>query len=300
MKINKKIWYSLTLAVSLLLSACGGGEKPNYTINAMVTGLATSESVVLLNNGGDPLIVTANAKLTSFATKATSYAVTIGTQPAGQFCVVTNGTGTATAAVSNVTVTCNSIVTGSVTGLPNAQKLTLLNNGGDAVSVTGGGGGTDSFTFPVAIADGGNYDVTVGVIAPGYLCNVSNGSGTVSGIVTNIVVSCTLQPYTITASVSANNFNSNIDSYSLKIGEGFTKALSISPVILRGTVGAATFSFQVPAGSSFTLGINRSGCNIFGSLPTGVTATLINNNSAFPAATATPTADISGIAFSCP
>lgn len=289
------------------MSACGGGDSaaalitPTFTVSATVTGLAATESVVLLKNGLDPLTVTANATLTPFATKASSYAVTVGTQPAGQVCVVTNGTGTATAAIINVIVTCNSIITGSVTGLPNAQQLTLLNNAGDTITVTGAGGGTDAFAFPVAIAGGETYAVTVGTTVPvGYICNVSNGSGTVSGLVTNIAVSCALPPYTITATVSANNFNSNIDSYYLAIGGGSGRVSSISPVILRNTVGSATFSFQVPAGSSFTLAMNRSGCSISGSLPTGVTATLINNNSGFPAATATPTADISGIAFSCP
>lgn len=305
MRINNKTLFSFGIVASFFLSACGGSNSniavaPTYTMSANVTGLAATESVVLLNNGLDPLTITSNAVLTPFATKAVAYAVTVGTQPAGQRCVVTNGTGTATAAVLNITVTCNSIVSGAVTGLPNAQQLTLLNNVGDTVTVTGGGSGTDLFAFPVAIADGGAYAVTVGDTVPaGYVCSVSNGSGTVSGVVTGIAVSCALTPYTITASISANNFNSNIDSYYLKIGDS-VRVPEISPVIFSRTVGTATFSFQVPRGSTFTLAVNRPGCSISGSLPAGVSADLINSNSSFPAATATPTANISGIAFSCP
>lgn len=302
--MNNKIWCSLSLVVSVVLSACGGNGNvasttPNFTISANVSGLAAMASVVLLNNGLDPLTVSANATLTPFATTASTYAVTVGTQPAGQVCVVTNGTGTATAAVIDVIVTCNSIVSGTVTGLPNAQQLALLNNAGDVITVTGSGSGTDLFAFPVAMAEGSAYAVTVGSSVPaGYICTVSNDSGTVSGLVSNILVSCALPPHTISATISANNFASNVDSYYLKIGSAVSIP-SISPVILNRTVGTATFSFQVPRGRDFTMAVNRPGCRV-SSLPSGVTEILLNNNSDFPAATATPSGDISGIAFSCP
>ena len=78
-----------------------------YTVGGTVTGLAAGQSVVLLNNGGNS--TTVNSNNFTFSTAVNSggaYAVTVGTQPTGQTCTVTNGSGTASANVTNVTVTC--------------------------------------------------------------------------------------------------------------------------------------------------------------------------------------------------
>ena len=68
-----------------------------------------SGTVGLLNNGGDNLSVSSNSGFT-FATSlanGASYAVTVGTQPAGQTCEVGSGTGTISSAnVTDVSVTC--------------------------------------------------------------------------------------------------------------------------------------------------------------------------------------------------
>jgi 6-phosphogluconolactonase (cycloisomerase 2 family) len=87
--------------------ACTGGGN---TVGGTVSNL-TGAGLVLQDNGGDNLPVTANGGFT-FATRllnGTPYAVTVKTQPSGpaQYCSVTNGTGTMAAAnVTNVTVTC--------------------------------------------------------------------------------------------------------------------------------------------------------------------------------------------------
>lgn len=77
------------------------------TVGGNVTGLAGT--VVLQNNAGDDLSVSTNGPFT-FQTAVESgdpYAVTVKTQPAHQFCAVTNGTGTiANANVTNVAVAC--------------------------------------------------------------------------------------------------------------------------------------------------------------------------------------------------
>ena len=84
------------------------GIAPTYSVGGTVSGL--TGSVVLQDNGADDLAVSANGTFT-FSTAlvpGTSYAVTVKTNPAGQSCTVTNGTGTINAAnVANVTVTCN-------------------------------------------------------------------------------------------------------------------------------------------------------------------------------------------------
>jgi hypothetical protein len=79
-----------------------------FTVGGSVTGLAAGQSVVLLNNAGNSTTVNSNTTFT-FSTAINSggaYAVTVGTQPTGQTCTVTNGTGTASANVTNVSVSC--------------------------------------------------------------------------------------------------------------------------------------------------------------------------------------------------
>ena len=86
-------------------SGTGGGGT--FTIGGTVSGL--SGTVVLGDNGGDALSVSANGSFT-FATplaQGASYAVTVTTEPSGQFCNVANGSGTVgTANVTNVSVSC--------------------------------------------------------------------------------------------------------------------------------------------------------------------------------------------------
>jgi uncharacterized protein YaiE (UPF0345 family) len=100
----------------------------SYTVGGTVTGL--SGTVVLQNNGADSLSVAAGGGFT-FATAlagGAAYDVSVATQPTGQTCSVTNGTGTVGSSdVTDVAVTC---VANSVAPLSNASS--------------GGGGGTTS------------------------------------------------------------------------------------------------------------------------------------------------------------
>jgi len=93
---------TVCVALSLALGSCGGGgggggtPKPQtYTIGGAVSGLASGESVTLANNGTDTLTVSGNNTFT-FAARVDqngSYAVTVTTQPNGQSCTVTSGSG---------------------------------------------------------------------------------------------------------------------------------------------------------------------------------------------------------------
>jgi len=79
-----------------------------YTVGGTVSGL-TGSGLVLKNNGGDDLSIAADGSFT-FASKiadGNTYAVTVGTQPSGQTCVLTNPSGTISGAnVTNVAVQC--------------------------------------------------------------------------------------------------------------------------------------------------------------------------------------------------
>ena len=82
--------------------------EATYSVGGSVSGL-TGTGLALQNNGAEILSVTADGPFT-FLTElvdTTAYAVTVSTQPIGQTCDVTNGSGTiATADVTNVSVAC--------------------------------------------------------------------------------------------------------------------------------------------------------------------------------------------------
>ena len=85
-----------------------------YTVGGTLSGLGTGDTVVLQDNAGDNLSVSANGSFT-FATPLTSgaaFSVTVLTQPTGETCTVMGGTGTVTSAnVTSVVVTALRMVT---------------------------------------------------------------------------------------------------------------------------------------------------------------------------------------------
>jgi len=92
-------------AFDVVLSDCVVASS--YTVGGNISGL--NGTVTLQNNGGDDLAVDAEGPFT-FVTAlpdGSAYAVTVSTQPTGQTCTVTNGSGAiATADVTNVAVDC--------------------------------------------------------------------------------------------------------------------------------------------------------------------------------------------------
>ena len=84
-----------------------GGDAADYTIGGTVSGL--SGTVVLRDNGGDNLSVTGNGSFTFASPVATggAYNVTVKTNPSGQTCTVSGGSGTvASANVTGIAVSC--------------------------------------------------------------------------------------------------------------------------------------------------------------------------------------------------
>ena len=160
-----------------------------HTVGGTVSGL--SGTVVLQNNGGDNLSLTSSGSFT-FSTPvaySATYAVTVLTQPTGQTCSVTNGSGTVAGVnITNVSITCSTnsyTVGGTVSGL--SGTVVLQNNGGNNLSISSSGG----FTFSTSIAHGSTYAVTILTQPAGQTCSVTNGSGTIAGAnVTNVSVAC--------------------------------------------------------------------------------------------------------------
>ena len=182
------------------LSACGGsGGGSNspvppqmYTIGGSVMGLASGASIVLLDNNGDALTVSANGTFV-FATALSSgstYVITVKTQPTGQTCSVSAGSGTVGSAnVSNVVVSCTTntyTIGGTIQGLSSSGLV--LANGSDTLKVSAN---ATSFTMPTAVTYGGAYDVTVQANPPALNCTIGSGAGTVPAAnVTSVSVSC--------------------------------------------------------------------------------------------------------------
>jgi hypothetical protein len=194
----------------IALTACGSitpSSPKTYTIGGTVSGLGSSASVVLLDNGGDSLTVSANGAFifkTALAS-ARPYAVTVGTQPAGETCTVSSGSGTVgTADVASVAVSCVAntyTIGGTVSGLSGSASVVLLDNGGDSLTVSANG----AFTFKKALVSGSAYAVTIGTQPSGETCTVSSGSGTLgTSNVTNVAVKCNaivVSTYSITVQI---------------------------------------------------------------------------------------------------
>ena len=226
---------------------CATVAPPARNIGVTVSGLAGTTGLVLQNNGGDNLSVGANGTST-FAARVPNggaYAVTVLTLPANpaQTCDVANGTGTATADVSNVTVSCTTTrftVGGTVSGLA-GTGLVLRNNGGNNLAVSANG----NFTFTTPIEGGTSYAVTVFAqpTSPAQVCSVSaNPTGTVSGNVTNVAVTCTTVPgFSISVTVSG------LDGTGLVLRNNGGNDLAIA------SNGNATFTTTTQSGGAYNV-----------------------------------------------
>ena len=157
-----------------------------YTVGGTVSGL-TGSGLVLQNNGGNNLPISANGAFT-FTTPVPSgslYAVTVLTQPGTptQTCVVTNGSGTIGAAnVTNVTVACSN----------NNVAPTI-----SAVAVTRRSGDLVSNSTIANVNDAEDAENTLAVTANGLASATVNGvtvsgiSVSAAGVVTaNVVAAC--------------------------------------------------------------------------------------------------------------
>jgi 6-phosphogluconolactonase (cycloisomerase 2 family) len=214
-----------------------------YRVGGTLAGLGGG-SVVLRNNGGGDLTLSANGtfQFTTAVASGGAYAVTVQTQPLGpsQTCVVSQGAGNvATADIVDVTVTCTTnifSIGGTISGLI-GTGLVLRNNGGNDLTVNANG----SFTFSAPVASGNNYLVTVLTQPAPQQCTVANAGGTVlAANVTSVTVTC------------ANLYS---------IG-GTVNGLDVAGLVLRNSGGDdltitanGTFSFAtpVPPGTSYTV-----------------------------------------------
>ena len=211
-----------------------------YTIGGTVSGLDGGIGLVLQDNGGNNLTVSANGAFTfsNSVASGAAYSVTLPTQTTGQICTVTNGSGTASANVTNVQVVCSSLYTigGTISGLT-ASGLVLA----DGTQTVSPASGATAFTFPTAVASGSSYAITVKTQPSGETCSVTNGSGTATANVSNVQVTCTTTTYTIGGTVSGLTGTGLV----LQDNSGNNLAVSAS--------GSFTFSTAVASGSTYSV-----------------------------------------------
>jgi Galactose oxidase, central domain/Kelch motif len=181
------------------------------TIGGTLSGLATGASVILEDNGGDALTLSANGSFT-FKTAVTgptdAYAVTVNTQPTtpNQICTVANGSGTASANVTNVAVTCvlSYTIGGNVTGLV-GTGLILQNSSDSEQLAISAANGNEAFTFKNLVPTGTAYTISIFAqpTGPVQTCVITPGtaSGTATANVTSVAITCPAVTYSVGGTV---------------------------------------------------------------------------------------------------
>ncbi|WP_217705863.1 choice-of-anchor tandem repeat GloVer-containing protein, partial [Peristeroidobacter soli] len=186
------------LVLTVALAACGGGggsngsgadagnnggnndaPPPTFAVGGTVSGLPDGAQLSVTDNGESAQTISTNGPFTlnTKVPSGTSYSISVGTQPAGYQCAITEGSGTVAASdIANVAIACTQItatVGGSVDGLISTGLV--LANGNDTLNVPAN---ATTFTMPTAVASGADYNIVVRSSPTGSRCTVNNGSGT--------------------------------------------------------------------------------------------------------------------------
>ena len=244
-----------TVAAADVTSVAIACTTDTFTVGGTLSGLATGDAVVLENDGGDALPLTANGAFT-FATRVASlgmYEVTAMTPtgPTAERCTVANDHGTIfTSDVSSVTVTCTPspllTVGGIISGLTTGEKVVLQDNGGDDLTVAAG---APSFTFATPVASGTPYAVTVKTQPSKGTCHVIDGSGTIGATpVTNVTVTCG-NDYFVNVATGSNSGSGTSAAAPWKT---ITYAISKVPAA-GGILNVAPGTYDAAAGEVFPL-----------------------------------------------
>jgi len=254
------------------ITCTAGLTGTSYTIAGTISGFTSGTLVLQLNGGGDVnLSPTSNFQLGSVSS-GTSYSVTIKTNPSGFTCSVVNGTGSATANVTNVSITCSSLsytIAGSVSGLTSGT-LVLQNNGGNDLNISAG---SNSFSFTSSLASGSTYLVTILTQPSGLTCSVGGGSGTISSNVNTVSVVCAITTYTIGGTITG------LTSETLVLQNNGANDLSVS-----GSSTSFQFISPVTVGTTYSVRVKQH--------PTGFVCNLTNQSG-------TVTVNITNISVTC-
>lgn len=153
-----------------------------YTIGGTLRGLKSGAQLTLLEMGSDALTLVENGTFTLSEPLAagSSYDVTVGTQPSGQFCEVTGGSGTVSTAVTNMQVACLTVLYSFAGDSDGADPLggLSMDSSGDLYGTTQDGGTAGSGTvFELSPTAGGGYAESVLHSFTGSPISVGNADG---------------------------------------------------------------------------------------------------------------------------
>ncbi len=198
-----------------------------YAIGGTLSGLDIGNEVVLQNNAGDDLTLTANGSF-SFMTlldDGSDYEVTVLAQPSvpNQICQVKQGDSELNGEdVNDVNIICVTEVYsigGSVTGLSTDNSVTLALNGDLEYLVVDD---NQSFSFVNDLLDGSNYEVEISSNSANQRCSIANGKGIFMGVnVTDIEVSCKVPQFFVGGFV-AGLIDDNFMVLQLNMGNDLT------------------------------------------------------------------------------
>ncbi len=282
-----------TTNISTIQVACTATPSVSYTIGGNVSGL--SGTLVVQNNGGNTTTLSADGPFT-FSTplfNQANYNVAISSQPSGQTCTVSQGSGSVQgAAVTTVSLSCvpNTSQTYSLGGNiswspaptpsstnppPPTNSLTLqyhTSAGNTSQTFVNSG----AFVFTTPLKSGVAYQVSVLTPPSGQSCSVTNASGTMGNAsISNLVVSCsTSTTYSVGGTLSGLTAGS-----SLVLLDNNSDPLSLS------TNGNFSFPTQLASGALYSV--------TTGTAPTGQTCIVSQGNGSIA------TASISSVQVSC-
>jgi hypothetical protein len=168
-----------------------------FIVGGIVKGLVEGTRLVLQNNAGDDLVISADGEFffVDELQDKNNYMVTVLSQPTApdQICAVTSGSGTINADnVKDISVACvlkTYQVGGMLSGLPADEEVVIQINEQDPLALQANG----VFSFPSPLEDGTDYEIRVvsPPAKPNWTCDVSNAIGSISGgDVADVTVDC--------------------------------------------------------------------------------------------------------------
>jgi sugar lactone lactonase YvrE len=104
---------------------------------------------------------------------------------------------------NNPTYSITYSVGGTIAGLATGASVTLTNNGADALTVDANG----PFVFPTPLKPGASYLVAVATLPTGEQCGVSGASGSVTGNVTSVQLTCAVPTLQLVAGALGGSGN---------------------------------------------------------------------------------------------
>ena len=259
------IRHLITLGLFLSSFSALPALAQTYTLGGTVSGLTgtlelkAAVSAPLRMTMTNTLSITKNGSFvfpTAF-NAGLNYTVTVMTQPTGEPCAITGGTGQLTSNVTSVKVTCGGpthTLGGTASGLTGPLVLT---NGTNTVTVPASG----SFTFATPYPVGQAYAVTVEHPPVNESCTVTKGSGVLgSANVTSVAVACTKN---VTYSIGGKVSGLSGTVVLLESWNQNTPTISGQPVSSYSAAGSATqsiaasgsFLFKTPVSAGFNYAI---------------------------------------------